>query len=95
VSELNQQCCKNCKFFEQIENKDVGRCRRFPPQVLVLVSTQDQPRMDPRTKEISQQRVQVQKVEGHFPLMENNSIGCGEYQNKSTPAAVGKTMHNA
>lgn len=76
---LVNQWCGLCKYFESTE-KDVGKCRRYPPQMVVLQESGVQQGMDPVSKQIVSRNVMVQKPIGFFPTMKQEDIGCGEFK---------------
>lgn len=60
--------CEHCSFFIVDEdNPREGECRRFPPQMIVIIG-RDQITQAPKPQ-----------IRGAFPRMDATDPGCGEY----------------
>lgn len=89
------QSCGKCIFWERHEPPQspvpngvdpnqtivIGKCRRYPPQIVVLTEMGVESGVDPSTGLYTSSRpVITNNVRGQFPTMGEDSIGCGEFQ---------------
>lgn len=85
----SDQSCSQCGYWQKIEDGGEkqepppparGHCRRFPPQHVVLFDLEMIPMLDKNTQRLVQQPVFKNTVRGQFPVMNGESIGCGEFE---------------
>ena len=77
------QSCKKCIYWSEIVGTEVGKCRRYPPQMLAIQDTSNTQSLDLKTGMLLGQRPQSHVViRGEFPVLSKDDIGCGEFKHK-------------
>lgn len=78
-----KQQCGDCVFWDNSgpdqSNPSLGKCRRYPPQMVVIQEIGNVTVMDHGIIKQTGQQQLIQKIRGEYPVLKFNDMGCGEF----------------